>query len=69
MTHFESSSLLRYVPSRLLPFLVDCYRDSDGYWFHFSDHVVDHSTGSHTVHEDTIRQCLQAFRYAEVRHA
>lgn len=60
------NSLLRYVPARLLPWLEDCYHDSDGYWYHFTDHVIDQATGSHTVHENTIRECLVSFRYARL---
>lgn len=59
-------NLLRYVPSRLRSHLESCYRDSDGYWFHFDELVIDQATGSHTIHEDTILDCRSAFRYAVI---
>ena len=49
-------SVARYIPKRVLPHVVTCYRDSDGYWamcekgWHFD------ATDCHTAHGFTLQE-------------
>jgi F0F1-type ATP synthase beta subunit len=48
--------LLRYIPKKIRPHVEDVFRDSDGIWVWGDDNFFDPSTGSHTVHVDTIAE-------------
>lgn len=52
-----------YVPKKLKPYFEQAFRDSDGYWFYFTDNVSFESTDCGIVHEDTISQCREQMRY------
>lgn len=51
-----NNRVIKYIPKRVLPLIVDCYKDDDGYWatcvkgWHFAN------TGCHTAHGETIAE-------------
>ena len=54
-----SEKLMRYVPKKLRPHVMDAYHDCDGYWVEFDDLVdvkYDPFQTCATIHEDTIRE-------------
>ena len=54
-----------YIPKHLLPYLQDCFIDSDGYWAFFGDEVKDPDMDCHIAHgttEKDFRQELEKFR-------
>jgi len=54
--------ILRYVPTRLLPFVEGAYRDGDGIWVDGGDRFFDPGTDTHTVHVDTIAELKDDLR-------
>ena len=48
--------VMKYIPKKILPHIVDCSKDSDGYWagcergWHFA------ATDCHTAHGNTVAE-------------
>lgn len=59
------TTVSRYIPKKVLPHVVDCYKDSDGYWavcekgWHFS------ATECHTAHGTTVQEFRDDVRSIE----
>lgn len=52
----------RYIPKSKRKFVCDCYKDDDGYWIHLSDEVYNPTTGSRTIHADTLKDVLMELK-------
>ena len=61
-----NEKILKYVPIRLKPHVVGCDHDSDGYWIWFDDKVENTLYDGATIHEDTIAEVKQVFKYCVV---
>jgi hypothetical protein len=56
--------LLNKVPKKYHPAIKDIYRDEDGYWAYIENgYKIDNYYTEHTIHEDTLREFLQIFKY------
>jgi len=56
MEHEINPKVARYIPKKVMPHIITCYKDSDGYWavcekgWHFDN------TECHTAHGTTVAE-------------
>lgn len=52
----------KYVPKKYHRCIDDYYKDIDGYWLELKEEYISTSTGTHTIHELTIKDLKQELK-------
>lgn len=61
-----NAAIYRYIPASIRLFVVGCDRDSDGIWVWGNERFYDPSSGTHTVHVDTVAELRSNLRRVEI---
>ena len=65
-----NQNLIKCIPEKFRSHIIDAYRDGDGIWIEFDEHVGNGMEGSveyATIHVDTMREVREEAKFLALR--